>query len=421
VNQVDSNTLAQHLTTVGYTRAEPEVADVIILNSCTVTAESERKTRQKLRHFRKLNRNCVLVLTGCAAQVSENAAERYLEADLILGQSDAYDLPYYIDEFLLSQQQIVAISPHQRNESLEASSSKNITRTRANIKIQDGCNRACAYCIIPRARGPVRSKPLKALYDEVQSLASQGFREVVLVGINLATYGSDLGYDLGDAVLAAEEAARDSVLKHIRLGSLEPDYINDALLEKLSHSKVLCPHFHLSLQSGCDRTLKRMNRPYTTAEYFDTVKRLRSLFPGAAITTDIMVAFPGESETDFKDSLSFAKAVGFANMHVFPFSSRPGTAAATFEGQIAKAEKRHRAKETLSLAKALNQDFLQSQVGQTLEVLLEAPFAGGGMQGFSANYTPVVLPQADAELQNQLILAHITGVEETHCIGALLH
>jgi len=420
VNQVDSDTLLHYLTKAGYALAEPDHADVVVLNSCTVTAESERKTRQKLRHFRRTNASCILVLTGCAVQVSEDAAMRYPEADLILGQRDARNLAHYIDEFLLTRQPIIKISSYHRDEAFDSSARESISRTRANVKIEDGCDRFCAYCIIPHARGPVRSKPLDALREEVRQLAVQGFREIVLVGINLSAYGSDLGCDLGDAVLAAAEASRDSALKRIRLGSLEPDSMSDTLLEKLSRCKALCPQFHLSLQSGCDDTLLRMQRRYTTSDYASVVKRLRDIFPGAAITTDIMVGFPGETEAEFEASLLFAKEIGFAKMHVFPFSPRPGTPAATFPEQIVKAEKQRRAKQMLSLAESLNWQFLQSQIGQTLEVLPEEPHSAGGMQGFAANYTPVLLPEAGPEQRNQLVLAQITGVEGDCCVGALL-
>ena len=419
VNQVDSGTLAQRMSEVGYARAEPEKADVVVLNSCTVTAESERKTRQKLRHFRTINQSCMLVLTGCAVQVCEDAAVRYPEADLILGQRDARDLACYIDEFLLSRQQIVKITPREQGEAFDDAAHESIGRTRANVKIEDGCDRFCAYCIIPHARGPVRSKPIAALRKEVQSLAHQGFREIVLVGINLAAYGSDLDCDLGDAVLAAEQATAGTTLRRIRLGSLEPDGMTDVLLEKLSHCEALCPQFHLSLQSGSDRTLKRMNRHYSTEEYFSMVNRLRALFPGAAITTDIMVGFPGESEAAFEESLSFAKEIGFAKMHVFPFSPRPGTPAAGFSDQISKKEKQNRAKQALRLAESLNRDFLNSQIGRTLEMLPEEPCPGGGMQGFAANYAPVALPEAGPELRNQPVLARITGIEGEFCVGTL--
>jgi len=421
VNQVDSQTLAQWLVNAGYTRAEPEIADVVVINSCTVTAESERKTRQRLRHFRVLNRNCILVITGCAVQVGDDTALRYPEADLILGQQDARDLLHYIDKFLLNRQQIISISARQRDEAIDTLSYESDIRTRATIKIEDGCDSFCSYCIIPHARGPVRSKPLADLRKEIKTLADQGFREVVLAGINLGAYGSDLGYHLSDAVLTTAEAVEGTPLQRIRLGSLEPDCMTDSLLETLSCVKSLCPHFHLSLQSGCDHTLKRMNRQYSTKEYFSIVNRLRTHFPDAAITTDIMVGFPGESDEEFSQSLAFAEQIGFANMHVFPFSPRQGTPAASFAGQITKTEKKKRATQMLLLAQTMRHNFLNSQIGKTLEVLLEEPFSGGGMQGYSANYTPIIISDANPQQQNQLVLAQITVVNENHCIGLLTH
>lgn len=423
VNQVDSSAILARMTAAGYICVPADTApDILVLNSCAVTAESERKTRQKLRHFRKIYQTCILVLTGCAAQANADAGAEYPDADIILGHRDAADLARYIDEFLLSRQQIVKISAHQRDEVFDNLPSESVGRTRANVKIQDGCDRFCSYCIIPHARGRVRSKPLSVLGDELQSLAQSGFCELVLVGINLTSYGSDLGCDLGDAVLLADEAAAGSpTLRRVRLGSLEPDHITDTLLDKLSRAKSLCPQFHLSLQSGSDRTLKCMQRHYSTSEYFSIVNRLRDRFLGAAITTDIMVGFPGETDAEFKDTLSFARAVGFAKIHVFPYSPRRGTPAAAMPEQISKAEKQARAQQTLSLAEELNREFLLAQVGQPHAVLLEEPFPGGGMQGYTARYAPVAVPEAGPALRNQLTNVNVTHVIGDVCIGTLLH
>jgi len=263
--------------------------------------------------------------------------------------------------------------------------------------------------------------PLDTVRREIRSLDAQGFREIVLVGINLAAYGSDLGCDLGDTLSLFSERELFSSVQRVRLGSLEPDLLTAELLEKFSIcSKIeLCPHFHVSLQSGCDSVLKRMGRHYSAKEYFDLVERLRALFPGAAVTTDIMVGFPGESETEFETSLAFTRGVGFSKIHVFPYSSRPDTAAAAMPGQIPRAVKQARAKKMLTLAEECHDIFLNSQIGRTLEVLAEEPHPAGGMRGYSAHYAPVRIVDAGPETQNQIIPVKIESTVSDYCVGAL--
>jgi len=437
VNQVDSGALRHRLEAAGYVCVEPRAnpdehpnetavspgtPDVLVINSCAVTAESERKTRQKLRHFRALFCDCVLVLTGCAVQVGK--AEDYPEADIVLGHREAVNLACYIDEFLSCKARISFTSPHCSSEAFDALCCKSEDRTRAHLKIEDGCDRFCAYCIIPYARGRVRSMPLDTVRREIQSLDTQGFREIVLVGINLAAYGYDLGCDLGDVLALFSEKELCASIQRIRLGSLEPDLLTPLLLSKLekslSYSKAeLCPHFHVSLQSGCDSVLKRMGRHYSANDYSRLVDHLCNLFPGAAITTDIMVGFPGESEDEFKASLAFAREVGFAKIHVFPFSSRPGTAAAAMQDQVPRTVKRARAKKMLALAEERYAIFLDSQIGKTLEVLAEEPHPAGGMRGYSAHYAPVRITDAGPETQNQIIPVKIDSAVPNYCVGVL--
>ena len=413
VNQVDSSALRLRLEAAGFACVEPEASpDVLVINSCAVTAESERKTRQKLRHFRTLYRNCVLVLTGCAAQVGK--AEDYPEANLVMGHRDMDALA----------REIIMLSPTKASTT---SFNESADRTRAHIKIEDGCDWFCAYCIIPHARGRVRSKPLEELRCELLALDAQGFREVVLVGINLAAYGSDLGCGLGDALelfSSPEIKENFTSIRRVRLGSLEPDLLTEELISKLEKfsfvSNVeLCPHFHISLQSGCDSVLKRMGRHYSAEEYFTLVKRLRAGFPGAAITTDVLVGFPGESEAEFEASLAFVREIGFAKIHVFPYSSRPGTAAAAMPRQIPRGVKQARAKKMQALAQESRVIFLNSQIGSTLKVLPEEPHPLGGMQGYSANYTPVRIEDAGPAHQNQIVPVQITRAEGDYCVGVL--
>jgi len=416
VNQADSNAIAAHMSASGYTTAPPETADIVVLNSCTVTAESDRKTRQTLRRFRKVNQECILVLTGCAVQVCDDLAQQYPEADLILGQRDVRDLARYINEFFLRRQPLMHVSAHQRDESFDAPAQA-LTSTRATLKIQDGCDHFCSYCIVPHARGSVRSKPLDDVRRDAQTLVGQGFQEIVLVGINLAAYGKGQDYDLGNAVLAAAESG----VSRIRLGSLEPDLLSESVLGALSCAKAFCPHFHLSLQSGCDSALKRMGRRYDAIYYANLVSRLRESFPNSSITTDIMVGFPGETEQEHAQSLAFVEEISFSNVHVFPFSPRPGTPAASFAGQIVKAEKQRRAQQAVSLTKSLNRAFLATQIGQTHEVLLEQPAKNGGMQGYTRNYTPVVALNATPAQRNLLVQIAVSHVDGEQCVGLVAH
>jgi len=430
VNQVDSDSLRRRMEAAGYTCVEPgNRPDVLVVNSCAVTAESERKTRQKLRYFRAMYRDCILVLTGCAAQISAEAQvgrpEDYPEADLVMGHRDMDALVSCINALSCSKVHLLSSgeSPVDLSrKSIDRTRAHN-ARTRAHLKIEDGCDQFCAYCIIPRARGPVRSMPLEDVRREIQILDAKGFREIVLVGINLAAYGSDLGCDLGE-VLAIFSKIEITNVRRVRLGSLEPDLLTLQLISKLEetlhYSKIeLCPHFHVSLQSGCDSVLKRMNRLYSAKEYFITVKRLHTIFPSAAVTTDIMVGFPGESEAEFEASLAFAREVGFAKMHVFPYSSRPGTAASAMPGQVPRAVKQVRAKKMLAHAEECHAIFLNSQIGNTLEVLPEEPYPAGGMRGYSAHYAPVRIANAGPETQNQIIPVKIASVEDGYCVGVL--
>ncbi|MDR1464205.1 MAG: tRNA (N(6)-L-threonylcarbamoyladenosine(37)-C(2))-methylthiotransferase MtaB [Oscillospiraceae bacterium] len=418
VNQYESQLLQQRLEQAGYAAAEDAAADVVIVNSCTVTSESERKTRQLIRRFRKLNRDSIIVLTGCVPQANPSAAEDLTDADIILGHADAARLPALLEDFLRTGARQIAVSSHQRGESMDVTATAAFSgRTRANVKIEDGCNRRCTYCIIPKARGWVRSKPISDLTREVSALAAAGFVEVVLVGINLTAYGQDLGCELCDAV---EVISRISEVKRIRLGSLEPDRLSDEQLERLAACPPLCPQFHLSLQSGCNRTLQAMGRQYTAEDFYALSRKIRSLFPDASITTDMMVAFPGESNEDFAASVAFAHEIAFEKIHVFPFSPRQGTPAAAMPGQLPRSIKAERCRQLMAAAQEIRTRWLTAQTGRTLLVLPEEAHLQGGMQGYSANYTPVRVLDATAADRNRLVDVRIIGVEEDSCIGTLL-
>ena len=392
VNQYETQVMREAFINKGHT-AVPTSApfDVLIINSCTVTAESDRKTRQILHRFRKNNPNAVIVLTGCMVQAFSQKSKALEGADIVIGNTDVMRVIGCVEQFLLDGKPIFEVGEHKRTERFNTPSIENFSeRTRAYMKIEDGCDRFCSYCIIPTARGWVRSKPIDEIKAEAERLAKNGFVEVVLVGINLTSYGKGEDIDICDAIDAVCEV---DGIKRVRLGSLEPDHITDEMLERIRRQDKFCPQFHLSLQSGCDATLKRMNRHYDTAFYRDLVKRIRNTFENAAITTDIMVGFAGESEQEFSESLAFAKEIGFAKAHIFAYSRREGTVAYGLPNQVSNADKADRSKRMIEATIKTEQAFLENFIGKTMNVLFEAE-----NEGYTENYCRVVVKNADVSM-----------------------
>lgn len=418
VNQVESEAMREALLAGGFQEAaEGQTADVVVVNSCTVTAVSDQKARQALRREKKRNPGAVAVLTGCWPQAFPQEAEDFLEADIVLGTTRRAALLPKILEYLSTKQRIVDIAPHEKGEKFEKLTiSAMHGRTRAFLKIEDGCDRFCSYCIIPYARGRVRSKPLEDIKAEAALLGDHGYREVVLTGINLPAYGKDLGLHLCDAVEAACAAPG---IARVRLGSLEPEQLTPEVIARMAKQEKLCPQFHLSLQSGCDTTLKRMNRHYTTAEYRQIVHNLRQAFPNCAITTDIMVGFVGETEEEFAASLAFAKEIAFAKVHVFAYSRRPGTRAYDMPGQVANKVKEDRSRQMIAATLATQRDFFAAQVGRVEEVLFEQEREKNVYEGYTRNYTPVRAASV-VPLQGQVLPVEITQALEDCCLGRLV-
>lgn len=415
VNQYESESMLSSLLKNGFTAAaDDEQADVVVLNSCTVTAESDRKVRQIFRRAKKDNPDAVMVLSGCMAQAFPEDAQRLEEADIILGTSNRARLLPDLLTFLSTRQRIVDIEPHTNGETFERLQVENFSgRTRAFVKIEDGCNRFCSYCIIPYARGRVRSKPLEDLKAELHALADNGFREVVLTGINLSAYGQEFGLHLCDAI---EAACAVPGIARVRLGSLEPEQLSEPVIRRMAKQEKLCPQFHLSLQSGCDATLRRMNRHYTADEYRTIVRNLRAAFDNAAITTDIMVGFAGETEEEFAASLAFAKEIAFAKVHVFAYSRRPGTRAYDMGDQVTNAVKESRSHAMIRATTETQRTFFDTQVGRTEQVLFERAVQPGVYEGYSMNYTPV-LAASGTSLAGQIRTVRIESNAGTHCIG----
>lgn len=422
VNQYETENLRQTFIKNGFDVATKfHDADVCLINTCTVTSSADSKCRQLIHKIKKANPSCVLILTGCFPQAFEEEAQAMTECDIITGTKEKTEIPSLLDEYLVRRERIVRISPHKKGDSFEKmANSEVVSKTRAYIKIQDGCDRYCSYCIIPYARGHIRSKPLEELKAEVCELARSGHREIILVGINLCCYGKDLSGDikLADAVEAACSAEG---IERVRLGSLEPEMISDGDIKRMAAQSKLCPQFHLSLQSGCNRTLKAMNRKYTAEEYALLCKKLREHFPDCAITTDIMVGFSGETEEDFEESLKFVENMKFARCHIFPYSVREGTAAAKRGGQVSRAEKERRAKIMEDVCKKSEVEFLKSMVGKTVKVLFERENCTEFHQGYSENYTQIKIPRKNSSksLRRSIFCVTIEEYEKNYCIGRI--
>lgn len=416
-NQFETGALQTLLQARGHQIAAPgETADAVVINTCAVTAESCRKSRQAVRRGRADHPGAVVAVCGCLSQLSPTEIEA-LEADLIYGTTDR-------TAFVTDLEQAVAgVSGHAAVGEISACNTFEILppggldgRVRALLKVQDGCDNYCTYCIIPYARGPVRSIPLETAVAQAKGLAETGYRELVITGIEISSYGKDWTGGPGVVDLIAAICQGVPNLR-IRLGSLEPRTVTADFCTRLAAFGNLCPHFHLSLQSGCDETLSRMGRRYTTAQYMEAVARLRTAFPNCGITTDLIVGFPGESEADFMESIACLRAAAFAAVHVFPYSARDGTVAANMPEQIPKTERRRRAKAAGAVVKELEQAWLTSQIGQVMEVLFESETTNQ-CRGHAPNYCAVSVQGTG--LENQIHPVRITGIADHELVGEFI-
>lgn len=391
VNQNETGALAQLFSQNGYTLAGPdEEADVFVVNSCTVTAGGDKKSRQWLRRAKRQYPGAITVLTGCYPQAFPEEAAAVEEADVVMGNANRHAILKNIDIALSTQQRVVDIAAHEKGETFEELPMERFEgHTRAFIKVQDGCNRQCAYCVIPRARGRVRSRSEVSILKELEALAAAGYKEVVFSGINLPSYGQDTGTNLTELI---EHSAAVEGIERIRLGSLEPDVLSDEHIQRMAKVSKLCPQFHLSLQSGCTETLRRMRRVYTAEEYAAVVEKMRNIFGGnCSFTTDVIVGFPGETEEEFAQSLKFVQDIGFLKVHVFPYSQRSGTPAATFPDQIPESVKAQRVHAMQTAADAVKERLAQEMIGTQDFVLLEKPLSNHLFTGYTRLYLPVVV------------------------------
>ena len=396
-------------------------ADVYVLNSCTVTARSDAKLRQMCFRFKRINPAAILMLAGCFAQalVGKNNIDFLNNFDVVVGNFNKFDLPKFLEEFLVHRKKIIAITK-QKNTNLFSNFmiEKFRHNFRAFVKIEDGCNRGCSYCVIPRARGFVKSKPLEILKFEVEKLASNDYREIVLVGINLSSYGFDFEnkFNLVDAVEVVSEVKN---IERVRLSSLEPDLLTEEDIIRLSKNEKFCPNFHLALQSGSDSVLKRMGRKYGTVFYLNLVEKICEKFKNPSFTTDVMVGFPQETEKEFLQTLNFIERIGFLRVHIFPYSKRPGTVAAMLPGQIAPHEKKLRAFKAKQIAYCVSLKFLQKQIGNVLQVLFESVQKQGIFIGHSKNYC-LVKVKSSVDLIGEIKFVKINYLEGSFCVGKIV-
>lgn len=387
VNQYDSEAMLESFEKAGYESVPfDQDADVYLVNTCTVTGTGDQKSLKLIRRLNREHPDAGIIVAGCLAQ--RDAEKVALPGvKLIVGVQRRSEVVALYQEAVRRGALIDAIAPLKDAPFETLFVSRHEGKTRATMKIQEGCDRYCAYCVIPYVRGPVRSMPLEALRAEARRLAESGYREIVLTGIHLASYGRGMDETLLDAIRAVQETPG---VMRIRLGSLEPKVVTEEFARELSGFDKLCPQFHLSLQSGCDATLRRMNRHYDTTQYRAVAEAVRKSFPGAALTTDMMVGFAGETEVDHQESLQFAREIGFAKIHAFAYSQRPGTRAAAMPDQVSPADKKRRCAELIAVAAELRKTALTAMLGQTQLVLFESR-GQQGCTGYTPNYTPVTV------------------------------
>ena len=415
VNQYETQAMEQELTARGHELVDFEQpADAYIINTCSVTAISDKKSRQMIRRARKLNPDAIVAACGCYVQTHTDEVLE-LGIDLVGGTGQRMEFLRQLLTAAEKKTRVLVDDALHRHEFEILPAGGQMSRTRAMLKVEDGCRNFCTYCIIPFARGPVRSLPISEAVVQTGQLAAEGYQEVVITGIEISSWGQDLDgekslMDLLEAVSAAAGEMR------LRLGSLEPRTITADFCRRAAKLTNLCPHFHLSLQSGCDETLRRMNRRYDTERFYKSVTLLREFFPGVAITTDLITGFPGETEEEFQKTLDFIRRCEFAQIHVFPYSVRPGTRAAAME-QLPKSVKEERAARAGEVAAQLHEQYLQSCVGQVYPVLFEQPGREGEFTGHAPNYMEVTAPGED--LHNCLRPVRITGVKGTILKGEI--
>ncbi len=431
VNQYETNAMAQKFIEKGYKAIEEnsenhkEKSDICIINTCTVTNMSDRKSRQMLRREKENNPNSKIVAVGCYAQVAKKELENIEEIDLVLGNNEKVNIVEYVEKYLEENKKKTEIEDvMQTKEFYDFGKISFTEKTRAVVKVQDGCDRFCSYCIIPYARGRVRSRKPENIIDEIKQIAEKGIQEVVITGIHIASYGKDFAtskdeklqnYKLIDLL---EEINKIDGIKRIRLGSIEPLLITDEFMERLSRLEKICHHFHLSLQSGCDEILKRMNRRYTTEQFREIVQRIRKTYSDANLTTDIIVGFPGETDEEFSKTYEFLSEIKFYKMHIFKYSQRKGTKAAIMPNQVPGDIKEKRSKKLIELSDKNELEYNKLYVGKNVEVLWEEE-KNGILKGHTQNYIEVIAESAQIKNNKNVENTNLENkIKEAVCVEA---
>lgn len=423
VNQADTASMENLFLRSGHQLVSFDgEADVYIINTCVVTNTGQRKSRQTIHRAIRKNPNALIVVTGCYPQTAAEEVKAIAGVDMIIGNQDRAQIVQLVEERLAHRQTDTLDAVHKLTAStaFEEMAAGDITdKTRAFLKIQEGCNQFCTYCIIPYARGPLRSRSLESIRTETQRLISAGFKEIVLIGIHLGCYGKENpdGPTLYDAVKTVLDVPG---VQRLRLGSLESVEVEPRLLTLMQEDARFCRHLHLPLQSGCDKTLQAMHRPYTTAKFKTLMADIKTKVPDIAITTDVIAGFPGETETDFETTCKFAESCGFSKMHIFPFSARKGTPAEKFAGAVTEAVKKERADILGRIDETMHKTFLQAMVGQNAEVLFEQPAGEDYFEGLTGNYQRVFVKSGGRNLGGEILPVKITAFDGEKLLGEII-
>lgn len=419
VNQYESEAIAELFAERGYEIVGiDEPADIYIINTCTVTNFGDKKSRQLIRKVKRLNDGAVVAAIGCYAQTAPEEIKNIDGVNLIIGTKGRKDIVDLVESYIPEMGVLCTVGEISKEREFEhLSINKLADRTRAYLKIQDGCSQFCSYCIIPYARGPIRSRDPKDIMDEVHTLAENGFKEIILTGIHVASYGKDLKEtSLLDVIRQVQSTEG---IERIRFSSVEPNLITRDFAAQLSQMNKVCSHFHLSLQSGCDRTLKRMNRKYDTAAYAEAVGILREYFPDVALTTDIIAGFPGETDEDFEESINFAERIGFSKIHAFPYSPKKGTPAVAMQDQIQNSVKNERTGRLIALSDAMGDKFIEGFIGKVMPVLYEQEISENLYEGYTENYIRVTA-ESQTNIKNKILDTKILSAEKERAHGEIL-
>lgn len=398
VNQYETNAMEQQFIQNNYKIVDnTEKADIYVINTCTVTNMADRKSRQMLRRVKEINQSAVIVVCGCYAQVAKTELEQIPEVDIILGINEKNKIVQIVEEYLANQNNIIEVADvSKQKEFLDFGDVTYTEKNRAVIKVQDGCNMFCSYCLIPYARGRIRSRKIENVVSEIEKIAKQGIKEVVITGIHVASYGKDFDNENIRLINLLEEINKIEGIERIRLSSLEPTIVDEEFAQRLSKLEKICDHFHLSLQSGCDATLKRMNRKYTTARYKEATEILRKYYPNANFTTDVIVGFPGETDEEFNQTYKFLKEIEFYKMHIFKYSPRKGTVAEKLPNQVDGNIKEERSKKLIELSNNMQNEKNSQYIGKTVKVLFEE-YENGYYKGHTTNYMVVKVKEKEQD------------------------